>query len=124
MTAGVQAQPAHPPNPPQAPRAEDRLPPMETPWGRSDFTEHLGCGIIAVSTPSHGGMYVPKHLHCLIPDRARAWAAKWSGSESWYEEDCAWAIVVHWIPEPFAKELRESAAAMLKSMIERGRFDA
>ncbi len=66
---------------------------LHTPWGHADHYENLGQGVFQVSTPSHGGIFVPEcMLHC-IGDEGRAYAKKWSGSEQWYEEDCAWAYV-------------------------------
>lgn len=79
-----------------------RLPPgMRTPWGVADAVELLPTGIKRVSTPSHGGYWVPKALLPRIPADYRAYALKWSGSEQWYEEDCAWACVAVTFPEDF-----------------------
>ncbi len=72
-----------------------------TPWGHADHYENLGGGIFSVSTPSHGGLFVPDDmLHC-IPAEQRAWAKKWSKSENWYEEDCCWAAVAVAFPDRF-----------------------
>jgi hypothetical protein len=65
----------------------------DTPWGRAQHATELGLGLVSVSTASHGGIYVPESLLVCISQRYRAWAKKWSGSESWYEEDCCWAAV-------------------------------
>jgi hypothetical protein len=91
-----------------------------TPWGRADFVEQITNGqttVISVCTPSHGGYFVPKkHLDRIDPAH-RAYALKWSGSEQWYEEDCAWAAVVLAFPELFDAEhlaaAKESAARWL-----------
>jgi hypothetical protein len=69
---------------------------MNTPWGYADSVKEVGLGILQVSTPGHGGFFVPKkHLH-RIPTELQHWAACWSGSAQWYEEDCCYtAVVVH-----------------------------
>jgi len=74
--------------------------PLETPWGLSQTVEYISgndtggaTGVLFVTTASHGGYYVPRdQLHKITAER-RAYAARWSGSEQWYEEDCAAAII-------------------------------
>lgn len=74
----------------------------DTPWGRADHVTSLGeDGIVSVSTPSHGGIYVPDDLLSSIPAKYRKWAKKWSGSENWYEEDCCWMAVAMAFPHLF-----------------------
>lgn len=91
-----------------------------TPWGAADHVEEISDGrvtIISVDTPSHGGYFVPKRHLAAIPAQHQAYAAKWSGSVQWYEEDCAWAAVVLAFPQLFSAEhvaaARESAARYL-----------
>jgi hypothetical protein len=91
-----------------------------TPWGRADHVTQISDGrttIIDVSTPSHGGYFVPKKYLVRIDPAHRAYALKWSGSEQWYEEDCAWAAVVVAFPELFDAEhiaaAKESAVRWL-----------
>jgi hypothetical protein len=74
---------------------------IRTPWGASDSVVELANGIRRVSTPSHGGYWVPAKLLPQIPAAYRAYASKWSGSEQWYEEDCAWACVAVTFPDVF-----------------------
>lgn len=86
---------------------------LHTPWGHADQYENLGQGIMSVSTPSHGGIFVPEcMLHC-IPADFRHWAESWSGSEQWYEEDCCWAAVAVAFPDRFTDRQLESAKAAL-----------
>lgn len=73
--------------------------PMETPWGAAQEVREYPNGILLVSTARHGGYFVPAHLLDRIPPTHREFAAEWSGSEQWYEEDCAWAAVVLAFPE-------------------------
>ena len=72
---------------------------MNTPWGKSNYTEKVCPGITFFSTASHGGYHVSKRLNKLIP-------AKWKLSgryEQWYEEDCGWAPLAATFPQHFPK---------------------
>lgn len=91
-------------------------PKMETPWGRADFVRDLGQGILAVSTPEHGGIYVPPELLNKIPESRRQYAKRWSRSESWYEEDVAWACVAEAFPHLFTAEQNKAAKATLAAV--------
>lgn len=82
---------------------------MRTPWGTADSVVELANGIRRVSTPSHGGYWVPAKLLPLIPDHYRAYAKRWSGSDQWYEEDCAWACVAVTFPDVFDGETLKHA---------------
>ena len=84
------------------------------PWGTVQHVTDYGDGIVVVSTPSHGGFYVPDALLWRIdPDRV-AWSKAWSGSRNWFEEDCAACFVVDAFSEKFPRRLvqrcRESIA--------------
>jgi hypothetical protein len=72
-----------------------------TPWGYADQYENLGQGVFSVSTPSHGGIFVPECMLHNIPEEQQAWAERWSGSRQWYEEDCCWAAVAVALPDRF-----------------------
>jgi hypothetical protein len=74
---------------------------LQTPWGTADRYENLGQGLFVVRTSSHGGYFVPECLLHNIPAHRRADAARWSGSEQWYEEDCCWAYVAEAFPDLF-----------------------
>jgi len=72
---------------------------MRTPWGQADTARKMeGTDCIAVTTSTHGGIYVPNHLLPRIPDVERKLAAAWSGSENWFEEDCCALSVLFHIP--------------------------
>lgn len=77
---------------------------MNTPWGQSQSIDVLAHGIKHVTTAGHGGYWVPKAALSRIPAAHRAYAAKWSGSEQWYEEDCAWACVALAFPDCFPSD--------------------
>ena len=80
-----------------------------TPWGTSDTRTPIGSGIVRVETPSHGGYYVPRAVLDRIPATHQAYAARWSGSPQWYEEDCAWACVAVAFPEHFPADALSNA---------------
>ena len=72
---------------------------IPTPWGMSDFVENIGGGILAVTTPSHGGYYVPREHYDRMP--AQLQGSNSYGGGLWFEEDCEWAIVAFAFPELF-----------------------
>lgn len=82
---------------------------LATPWGMADHIQDIGLGILLVETPSHGGYYVPATQIGRMSQEAKDYAAKWSGSEQWYEEDCAWAYVALAFPELFLPDALENA---------------
>ena len=92
---------------------------MLTPWGQADHVTHLPHGIVSVSTPSHGGYYVPPEAREKMPEAARVSPFLKNG---WYEEDCDWAIVVLSFPEILdaeihtlpAEEVLEAARATVR----------
>jgi len=94
---------------------------MNTPWGKSDDVLKLRVGanerdeILRVDTPSHGGYFVPAHLVNRIPAEQQAWAAKWSQSRLWYEEDCCWAAVALAFPSLFNDDERVLAADLIRA---------
>lgn len=93
---------------------------LDTPWGRAQHYENLGGGVMSVSTAGHGGIFVPvEYLH-NIPADQRVWAAKWSGSEQWYEEDCCWAAVAVALPDRFTPENVATARRTLASFFRPG----
>lgn len=76
-----------------------------TPWGWADSVRELAPGIIQVSTPSHGGIWLAPDRLAQVAPEWRAYAAKWSHGwgEAWFEEDCcALAVVATW-PWLFAR---------------------
>lgn len=75
--------------------------PVSTPWGTSIDRAVYTDAIHFYSTPSHGGFRVTGAALDLIPPAWRAYAKRWGGSESWYEEDCAWAAVALTFPDLF-----------------------
>ena len=101
--------------------AEPLRRPLPTPWGRADRVEAVGdAGIVSVSTPSHGGYFVPFRLLAHVPMPWQEYAEKWSGSPNWYEEDLAWAAVALSFPNLFStaalEHARETAARWLPGL--------
>ena len=84
-----------------------------TPWGTADDVNMVGIvdgeRVFCVSTPSHGGYYVPTALLHYIPQEYQDRAERWSGSPNWYEEDCEWASVAVTFPQLFPTEALEHA---------------
>ncbi len=75
-----------------------------TPSGSADSVTDLGGGLYLVTTPSHGGIYVPDEQLAKIPTDRVAWSRYWSGAENWFEEDCAACFVVAAFPGLFAPD--------------------
>lgn len=69
---------------------------MNTPWGQADTVQTLPMGVIAVTTPGHGGFKVPPELWKKMPLYARETPYSKGG---WFEEDCDWAFVFVCFPE-------------------------
>lgn len=87
-----------------------------TPWGVADRVELVGdSGIVFVSTPSHGGYWVPPSLDVEIDPLYRAWGQRWA-AEGWYEEDCCAAAVAVCLSRFFSPEQVERASTMLRGM--------
>jgi len=60
-----------------------------SPWGLIDTTTPLGPDAVAVSTPSHGGIWVTAQALETIPEPLRVTAYSSGG---WFEEDCDWCV--------------------------------
>ena len=89
---------------------------MYTPWGTASSITDIGSGIKHVTTPSHGGYFVPNAKLASIPEEHQAVAASWSGSRNWYEEDCCWAYVCLAFPHLFPAVAHERAADMVRHL--------
>lgn len=82
---------------------------LNTPWGYADQVDEIGDkGILFVSTPSHGGLFVPDELITQMPAELRG-SNSYSGKGNWFEEDCEWAIPVLAFPEEFSPEYCKAA---------------
>jgi hypothetical protein len=84
-----------------------------SPWGIVQDEEVIADGIVYVSTASHGGIWVSPELLGRVQEAMRDYAAYWSGSSSWFEEDCAAQCVVVSFPEYFPAEQVERARAIV-----------
>ena len=76
-----------------------------SPWGTIDSVTPLGDeGAAFVTTPGHGGIYLPPALAARMPNEIVA--ASFLGSATWWEEDCdaAWPTVVLELGTPEAIE--------------------
>ncbi len=66
-----------------------------SPWGTIDSVTPLGTeGAAFVTTPGHGGIYLPTELARTMPNEIVQ--ASFLGTDTWWEEDCdaAWPTVV------------------------------
>lgn len=66
-----------------------------TPWGTAETVTPLGTdGAAFVSTPGHGGVYLPHELARQMPHYLVE--ASFLGTDTWWEEDCdaAWPVLV------------------------------
>lgn len=88
-----------------------------SPWGVVQDEEIIADGIVYVSTASHGGIWVAKELLGRIQWQMLDYAAYWSGSSQWFEEDCAAQCVVVSFPEYFPAEQVESAWRIVKRYV-------
>jgi len=84
-----------------------------SPWGLIDSVTPLGPDAVAVSTPSHGGIWVSPAGLAKIPAPLRATAYSGGG---WFEEDCDWcipylALGLHAFEQPAERRDRVRAAA-------------
>ena len=84
-----------------------------SPWGIVQDEETIADGIVYVSTASHGGIWVSPELLGRVQEAMRDYAAYWSGSSQWFEEDCAAQCVVVSFPEHFPAEQVERARAIV-----------
>lgn len=88
-----------------------------SPWGIIQDSEEIAEGIIYVSTASHGGIWVAPELLSRITAEMKDYAAYWSGSSQWFEEDCAAQCVVVSFPEHFEADQVERAWAVVKRYV-------
>ena len=88
---------------------------MNTPWGQSDGIEPLADGILFVTTPSHGGFYVPPELVKNMPYKYLDATFRRQGFNGFFEEDCDWALVALAFPWLFNPEQMDAARRTLKA---------
>ena len=88
-----------------------------SPWGIVQDEEIIAEGIVYVSTASHGGIWVSRELIGRVQRTMRDYAAYWSGSENWFEEDCAAQCVVVSFPEHFGADQVERAWRTVKRYV-------
>jgi len=88
-----------------------------SPWGTVQDEEIIADGIVYVSTASHGGIWVSRDLLGRVKREMQDYAAYWSGSSQWFEEDCAAQCVVVSFPEHFPADKVERAWATVKRFV-------
>ena len=86
-----------------------------TPWESGQQVKTVARGVAEVGTASHGGMRVSRGLATRrMKPEILACAIERSGY-FWFEEDCAYALVVLSMPELFEAKMVESAKASAKT---------
>ena len=73
---------------------------MFTPWGPANHMYTIAPGIISVSTPSHGGLYVSAERYAQMPPQYQALVFPGFAQDggAWFEEDSAWVgpVLAFW----------------------------
>lgn len=82
--------------------------------GKLQCFEHIAPGIMSFSTASHGGYFLTTTANRLIPPLLKATSHCSHAFDSWYEEDCDWAIVVVYMKDHFEMRLYRRAIDTLK----------
>ena len=75
--------------------------PRSTPWGHADHQETIAPGIVEVSTPSHGGVWLSAARVLEMPEMLRA-QSRFNNNGNWFEEDCDRVLVVLSFPKLFS----------------------
>lgn len=67
---------------------------MYTPWGQADRQTKIAEGIIDVSTPSHGGIYLSPERIAQLPAGVKNFLNPTNSPNGfeWWEEDCDWSV--------------------------------
>ena len=94
-----------------------------TDWGKADGATYYAPGIVSVFTPSHGGYIITDEVRATLPKEARIKSRSRIGhvpgqtvtvsNFSFYEEDCAWALLALGKPSIFTDREREYAERVL-----------
>lgn len=111
IMAGEPVQPRVLPEP--EPKARDF-----SPWGAIDYATRLAEGIVSVSTPSHGGIWLSQARQAEMP--AELVAVNFLKSQTWWEEDCD-AIMPLYV---FRGELDAETRARVEAIVQPGRLSA
>ncbi len=93
--------------------------PTHTPWGPSDHSETVARGIVFYSTSSHGAFHLSPTRVAQLPPSIKAEAQKKGfitpKNDAWFEQDCAYSLVVLSFPEHFNEKQLEAAHKSAKN---------
>ncbi len=64
---------------------------MHTPWGQSDSLNIIANGIVEVSTPGHGGIWLSKKRQVQLKEKFPN-IDNFTHDLRWWEEDCDWVV--------------------------------
>lgn len=80
-----------------------------TPWGSGQYVKPFGRGIAEIGTAGHGGVRVSRALakKSMLPEVLKV--AIPQGGYYWFEEDCAYSLVVLTFPDRFEDKHRDYA---------------
>lgn len=86
-----------------------------TPWGSGQYSKPFGRGIAEIGTAGHGGIRVSRALaeKNMRPEILKV--AIEQGDYYWFEEDCAYSLVVLSFPERFEEKHHNYAHGAAKS---------
>jgi len=76
-----------------------------TPWGAPDTQTVIAEGIIAVTTPSHGGIWLSPEGLAEMPEHLRKCSFT---KDNWFEEDCSWCAVALAWPDLFPRQQEDA----------------
>lgn len=77
----------------------------KTPWGRADFVKEIAPGIIQVSTPGHGGLFLTAERLAEMPAKFKIPNDFYKDGDQFFEEDCEWERVSKAFPQYFGQAL-------------------
>lgn len=87
-----------------------------TPWGPAQSATHVTRGIVRYSTAGHGGFHVSAGLLKQMPEYMQKADKYADGTAGWFEEDCAWSLVVLTFPQFFTLQARMDALDTVRSI--------
>lgn len=88
---------------------------LSSPWGIIDSMTQRAEGILAVSTPSHGGFWLSPERLAEMPTPLRE-MERWEDADSpWFEEDISACRVVLAFPEVFDSAAHDVALRIMRA---------
>ncbi len=95
-----------------------------TPWGKPQTVEVIAHGIFAVTTASHGGIYLSRERLAEVPAYFQTSTFNRQGERGWFEEDCDWSIPALIFPAEFTAKQGAHAVALARQIAVRCHTEA